>query len=835
MSKAAVKTLYTARFYETPSSSDSTNHSSKPRPSATAYLDRLFETHVALSQMEEVPSSRPTTPDAAGRQRVEILKKQVRQAFEDANGNPASGKWGTLVNLLQTGTAKGKYRYIDTKNDAVPPQPGPDGWPPLAETEEEWFAWEKRRKEQLLLKEKVEHWKRDINASVHDDEPEQSTISPPAKLAILDGVKPSSVAKSISSASRLRARGIADLPEAAFLPPSFPNDLETSTPPAVIRYKPAPIELVPSSSPLSPLAKQRELVPGPSKDSSRGVPSSSPLSSPKNTRTYERLRPRESPRKRARSPSPMPITPAKKSHVEVPSSSRPGSGSAPPASTSSPIKREHKAPFTPPRNALPKLADLLAASAHKKKTKAKAKDKINLKGKEKQQRASGRPQDPMQQDAEPSSLTEEQGHDMEASIAKMAAHVINWDAAMDKAEAQLDMAAVPSPTKSLSSIDGSNSLESQGSMDMPDFSHDVPFDPQGASTQPMGRIEAGESLGTTERGVRGFGQPDEYGFPMRYESQMDVENNMQSVEKLLDADVGGYAGPWMGEDDEQWDLPVELLYLVQLHALSPALPEASRYLHSVFAASPPSFRAQYILRHVECEPGPARLTDAVSVALRFPLCTVPVLEALLRIWPSPEGEPITNPAPLDEQPTSPEVGASVSTSRYPVSTAARGPELPRRLFRTLSPRTDRPYADTDAPLPLLRLLYDHPRVRPPPAADAHAGYALARAVHAEHVPLVRFLLARGASPRHKRGLAVLIAIRRKKLALVRMLVERTCTDDAHAGRKRGAKRRKLEDRVIVTPEMLKAAVKAKARDIAEYFMQEKGCVPDMQTLHMLVR
>lgn len=33
--------------------------------------------------------------------------------------------------------------------------------------------------------------------------------------------------------------------------------------------------------------------------------------------------------------------------------------------------------------------------------------------------------------------------------------------------------------------------------------------------------------------------------------------------------------------------------------------------------------------------------------------------------------------------------------------------------------------------------------------------------------------------------------------------------------------------------MLKMAVKCDARDIVEYFMKEKGCVPDMQTVLMM--
>jgi len=44
----------------------------------------------------------------------------------------------------------------------------------------------------------------------------------------------------------------------------------------------------------------------------------------------------------------------------------------------------------------------------------------------------------------------------------------------------------------------------------------------------------------------------------------------------------------------------------------------------------------------------------------------------------------------------------------------------------------------------------------------------------------------------------------------------------------------LEDRVVVTQEMLKAAVKYRAQDIVEYFTREKGCIPDVQTLKLLM-
>ncbi|KAJ6544807.1 hypothetical protein DFH09DRAFT_1172800 [Mycena vulgaris] len=604
---AAVKTLYTARFFETPSSSESTHPPpSKSQPSA--YLEGLFQTHVALNQMEEVPDSRPNTPEKVDPERVEALRKQVVDAFNAAK-HPASGKWGILANLLQTGTATGKYRYIGTTTAAVPPEPGPDGWL-LADTEEEWLAWEEKRKEerrleearrreQQLLNERVEDWQRSVDIPPSDIDTDlgldkmladgvgpdrahtrkdSSSRAGKSTAVPADGAKLPS--KSVTTAARPlkpEPRSIAQLPEAPFHPPSFPSHLETSTPPAA-RYKPSPIELVPSSSPLDPPTKRRVNIPGPSRNDNTkppssplklspadDVPSSSPLSSPpKNTRVYGRPRPSESPLKRARSSSPTPLTAVKKPRAPLLSSPGPASGSGPPT-TPSPSKPGSKGPFTPSRNALPKLADLIAASAQKQKGKAKAKQKG--KGKEKEppvpipRLMSESPplHSPiLAEDQEELNLDmsdEQRRLDLEAGIGVMEDDVINWDQTLERITTERVMDAVASPSKSLSSIDGSNSLDSQRSMDLPDFSHGAEFDPQGGSTQPMGRLEGGESLTTTERGGRGYGQPVDYSYPMRYESQMDVESNVQGVEQLLKTDVGAYAGgPWMGagpDDDEE--------------------------------------------------------------------------------------------------------------------------------------------------------------------------------------------------------------------------------------------------------------------------------------------
>ncbi|KAF7312353.1 hypothetical protein MIND_00248400 [Mycena indigotica] len=481
--RTKAQTLYTARFYETPSSTDTSGSS---KQTGKAYLDRLFDIHAALQKVDEVPRSRPTTPDS---ERVESLEQQVKLAYKDANGNPASGKWGVLVNLLRTSSSRAKYKYIETQADVLPPEPGPEGWPELPATEEEWFAWEKKREESKALQAKVESWKQDIDvdASIHVNDPPR----PPSKI---------------------KPRSITTIPETAYFPPSFPSHLETSTPLPANRRQPSPIVLAPSSSPLERYTSKRPPTPiaGPSKPVIHPPPPS-----PKDSLTK---------RQRSSSPIEQDDVPAKKARI---SSTSP---SVSPASK----KIAYRQPVTPPRP-LPHLTDLLAASEKKRKLqdKGKAREKpISF--------ASSKPKSFRRFKTTPPKLATHV-EPVEASAEEMADNMINWEAA---AEEQLALIPpVPSPTKSLSSIDGSNSIESQDSLPK--------YDPPNASTQPLSRLEAGSSLGTTER-YRGFGQPQDFGFPIRYESQMDIESNMQGVDKLLDDDVGGYTGPW-GEDDEQWD------------------------------------------------------------------------------------------------------------------------------------------------------------------------------------------------------------------------------------------------------------------------------------------
>lgn len=270
----------------------------------------------------------------------------------------------------------------------------------------------------------------------------------------------------------------------------------------------------------------------------------------------------------------------------------------------------------------------------------------------------------------------------------------------------------------------------------------------------------------------------------------------------------------------------QLLYEIQLYALSPSLPYLSRFFLSTFKETPISFRVQYLIASCTNIFTPLHFAEILSKALRFPLCTIPVLDQFcsrlellsqsrwsLLIWPEQENH-----------------------SRVHLC------ELPRRLFRSLVPRQGEQEWHTSAePLPFLQHILDKGTSFPPLDPDSHQGYALTRAVYAHHIPLIQLLLQLGASPACKKGIAVKVAIRQRSLKMVKLLVERDYWDKslispALAKEKRlvqiaqKGKRRRLGDRVEVDQSMLKLAVECDATDIIEYLAWDKGVIPDMQTL-----
>ncbi|KIP08251.1 hypothetical protein PHLGIDRAFT_69767, partial [Phlebiopsis gigantea 11061_1 CR5-6] len=242
----------------------------------------------------------------------------------------------------------------------------------------------------------------------------------------------------------------------------------------------------------------------------------------------------------------------------------------------------------------------------------------------------------------------------------------------------------------------------------------------------------------------------------------------------------------------------QLLYEVYMFSGWHSLPLASKHLYTVFKCAPSTVHAEYLLtRHADLQ-GRTRPTRSLFTRLlRNRLCTQTVLDIICRTHC---------------------ISMTLHDNGKPV-------ELPRRLFRTLQSRSANSWTLQDQPLPFLRYLYSHSRISPPDP-NSHEGYALTKAVSVGFTPLVRFLLDKGASPDCKDGIAVHVAIRRRDLSLVKMLIEPDTTP-------KSAKKRRLEDRIKVDQAMLKTAIACDARDIVKYFMDEKAVMPDMQTLrHM---
>ena len=104
--------------------------------------------------------------------------------------------------------------------------------------------------------------------------------------------------------------------------------------------------------------------------------------------------------------------------------------------------------------------------------------------------------------------------------------------------------------------------------------------------------------------------------------------------------------------------------------------------------------------------------------------------------------------------------------------------------------------------------------------------ALTKAVAAGFVPLVKFLLGHHANPGAKGAIAVMVAIQRKDLQMLRLLIEGDVDNPC------GAKRRRVPDRVACTRAMLHRAAKVEAHDIVQYLLV-KGVTPDLQTLRLL--
>ncbi|KAF4604382.1 hypothetical protein EYR40_001560 [Pleurotus pulmonarius] len=212
-------------------------------------------------------------------QRVEDLRSRVVDAFRKAKGEPGEGKWGQISQMLRMGCTAGRYRWV---RGCAPPGRQVREMDPclvLPETEEEWHAMERKFEQKHQLKQKVETWQEGV-APVEEQAQETQIIESQVELANskVDTIlqrKSSSKSTVPSKQGSLQfkvskrasgiitsekphgptapddaplphekpalqldsspmpvdeeGRGIADISD-AFLPPSFPSQLQTSTP-----------------------------------------------------------------------------------------------------------------------------------------------------------------------------------------------------------------------------------------------------------------------------------------------------------------------------------------------------------------------------------------------------------------------------------------------------------------------------------------------------------------------------------------------------------------------------------------------------------------------------
>jgi hypothetical protein len=149
--------------------------------------------------------------------------------------------------------------------------------------------------------------------------------------------------------------------------------------------------------------------------------------------------------------------------------------------------------------------------------------------------------------------------------------------------------------------------------------------------------------------------------------------------------------------------------VIHLYSLSSSLPYVNHHLLSIFQSSSSTHRARYLIQSTNSH-------SILRESIQYPVCDVDVVRAIERI--------AGNDRKLDLE------------------------ELPKRLFKGLTKSIAvRPEFDDSVDLPLFTHLLSSYNVSP----NARKGYALARAVYARHLPLVRLLLAFGASPDRSEG------------------------------------------------------------------------------------
>ncbi|KAF9485400.1 hypothetical protein BDN70DRAFT_871451 [Pholiota conissans] len=183
---------------------DALSSNSEYKERAVKYLEDLSRKRKILAQIAcEEPQTPPRSPLLEGNgsheDHITALREHVQDAWAKSEGNPADGRWFFLSHILRMGVTSGRGgRWIGARTDVQPAvELNGDTLRYInADTESEWQDWELRDREERILRDKVESWKRRLethhtpssavmpasekvsvaSSSVIQNEPECSTI-----------------------------------------------------------------------------------------------------------------------------------------------------------------------------------------------------------------------------------------------------------------------------------------------------------------------------------------------------------------------------------------------------------------------------------------------------------------------------------------------------------------------------------------------------------------------------------------------------------------------------------------------------------------------------------
>ncbi len=135
------------------------------------YLKDLETKRQALLLVREEPQTPPRSPrDEVGRdERIQAVRERARDAWTKAHGNPADGRWAVLTDILRLSVTCGRGgRWMGARTDLPSAKPLVNGdggayWI-NAETESEWLEWEARDTEERKNREKIESWRKTLEA-----------------------------------------------------------------------------------------------------------------------------------------------------------------------------------------------------------------------------------------------------------------------------------------------------------------------------------------------------------------------------------------------------------------------------------------------------------------------------------------------------------------------------------------------------------------------------------------------------------------------------------------------------------------------------------------------